>query len=345
MKQVFSGRGRGYFSQESGLCPRGSPCEVRVGSREGQALPRRRSRTKPLTAAIAAWIVLAPATARAQACCAAAGLVVPARLRLHEEYGAGLQVRGRTIFGSFDPDGTYHSTAAGDIDGEQDLFAAIRLLENGQVAVLIPFLITRRSVPGVSEWGSGIGDVSLTARYDFTVAGQYPRLPGLALLLGLVAPTGRPADEARNTLATDATGTGTWEGSVGVSVEQSWGHTFAALDGWIGQRTPRSSQGIRESFEPHLTALLAGGYVFDSEISLGAFVTANWQGAGHDRSSGQQIPNSATSLCSAGGALVVPLSDAWRAQGTISVNGPVSGFGRNQLAGVGATFSILRAWL
>jgi hypothetical protein len=213
------------------------------------------------------------------------------------------------------------------------------------VAVQIPFLITRRSVPGVTEWGSGIGDVTLTARYDFTVAGQYSRLPGLALLLGLVVPTGRPADEAHNTLATDATGTGTWEGSVGVSLEQSWGHTFAAFDGWIGQRTPRSSQGIRESFEPHLTALLAGGYVFDNEVSMGAFVTANWQGAGHDRSSGQVIPDSGTSLFSAGGALVVPLSDAWRAQGTAFLNAPISGLGRNQLAGVGGTFSILRAWL
>src|ERR1700690_4259095 len=102
--------------------------------------PPSMSTRRSVLVALAVGLLLAPATARAQACCAAAGLVIPARLRLHEDYGVGLQVRGRILFGSFDPEGSYHATAAGDFDGEQDLFAAVRVLEHGQVAVLAPFL-------------------------------------------------------------------------------------------------------------------------------------------------------------------------------------------------------------
>ena len=292
-----------------------------------------------------AALVLVPRVARAQSCCAGAGLVIPARLRLHEDYAVGLQTRGRAIVGSFDATGDYHGSSSGNVDGEQDVLAAMRFLDKGQAAVLIPFMATRRSVPGLAEWGAGIGDVALMARYDFTIAGQHPRFPGVAVLLGLLLPTGRAADDARNTLATDATGTGTWEGSIGLGLEQSWRHLFAAFEGWIGQRSPRAAEGVRQSFEPRFTALLLGGYVFDNELSLGLFVTANWQGASHDRSSDQVIQGSETSLVSGGGALVVPITDAWRAQGTAYLNAPFTNFGRNELSGVGASLSVLRVWM
>jgi len=56
---------------------------------------------------------------------------------------------------------------------------------------------TRPVKPQPRIVGGGIGDVNLSLRYDFLVAGQSHIVPGIAALVGLTAPTGRSPNEGK----------------------------------------------------------------------------------------------------------------------------------------------------
>src|SRR5262249_55321793 len=63
--------------------------------------------------------------AHAQACCAGAAAVTPARLAVHEDALVGVQARASDGFGTFFPDGSYVSASFPEWDLEQDLFSAM----------------------------------------------------------------------------------------------------------------------------------------------------------------------------------------------------------------------------
>lgn len=296
--------------------------------------PRRSSRSLELVgrglALAGALAALAPAAAHAQACCVGTGLVTPARLRVFEDYGVGVQTRVRSVMGSFDTGGSYVGSRAGDdeVDLGQDLFAAARF-DSFQVAIRIPFVETGRRETGVSAFGGGLGDVAANLRYDLTFAGDRPWWPGVAVLAGLSVPTGRTVEEAGD--PTGATGIGSFEGNLGVAVEQVMGRTFVSLTGFVAQQTARTVGSVTQTFGPRLTALVAGGYAFASELTIGGFVLG-----AHRRDQ---------SLVTAGAAMSYPLDDHWRVQGTLAGDLPFPGWGKNQLTGAGLTASILRVWM
>ncbi len=227
-----------------------------------------------IAGAVSLLVTLAPGAAWAQACCVGTGLVTPARLRIFEDYGAGVQTRVRSVMGSFDPGGGYAAAHAGndEVDLEQDFLAAARVGPHFQAALKLPFVETGRRATGVSAFGGGLGDVAGNLRYDITFAGDDPRWPGVALLAGLSAPTGRTVEESGD--PTSATGIGSFEGSAGVAVEQVIGRTFLSLTGIVSRQTARTVGPVTQSFGPRVTALLAGGYAFANEVTLGAFFSA-----------------------------------------------------------------------
>ncbi|HET6151247.1 MAG TPA: hypothetical protein VFH68_27165 [Polyangia bacterium] len=297
--------------------------------------PRRSSTSREpaalaLAGALAALAALAPAVARAQACCVGTGLVTPARLRVFEDYGVGIQTRLRSVMGSFNAGGGYVGSRAGDdeIDLEQDLFAAARF-GRFQVAWKLPFVETGRRETGVSAFGGGLGDVAANLRYDLTFAGDHPWWPGVAVLAGLSVPTGRTVEDSGD--PTGATGIGSFDGNLGVAVEQVMGRSFVSVSGFVAQQTARTVGSITQTFGPRLTALVAGGHAFASELTVGGFVLGT-----HRRDQ---------SLVTAGAALAIPIDDHWRVQGTLSADLPFSGWGKNQLTGAGLTASILRVWM
>lgn len=299
--------------------------------------PPRRSSTFPegagrlaLALAGALLAALAPAAAQAQACCVGTGLVTPARLRIFEDYGVGIQTRVRSVMGSFDSGGGYVGSRAGDdeVDLGQDLFAAARA-GNFQGALKIPFVETGRRETGVSAFGGGLGDVAANLRYDITLAGDHPRWPGIAVLAGLSVPTGRAIEESAD--PTGATGLGSFEGNLGVAFEQVVGRTFVSLTGFVVQQTARTVAGMTQSYGTRLTALAAGGYAFASELTIGGFVLATRR---RDEA-----------LVTAGAAVAIPIDDHWRVQGTLAGDLPFAGWGKNQLTGAGLTASILRVWM
>jgi len=302
--------------------------------------PRRWSRSLELAgrglALAGALAALAPAAAHAQACCVGTGLVTPARLRVFEDYGVGMQTRVRSVMGSFDTRGSYVGSRAGDdeVDLGQDLFAAARL-GSFQAAIRIPFVETGRRETGVSAFGGGLGDVAANLRYDLTFAGDRPWWPGVAVLAGLSVPTGRTVENSGDPTGTSATGIGSFEGNVGVAVEQVMGRTFVSLTGFVAQQTARTvdsaTQTVTQTFGPRLTALVAGGYAFASELTIGGFFLGTYR---RDQS-----------LVTAGAAVSYPLDDHWRVQGTLAGDLPFSGWGKSQLTGAGLTASILRVWM
>lgn len=291
-----------------------------------------RSRSLLLAAALVAGAVaLAPSAAHAQACCVGTGLVTPARLRMFEDYAVGMQTSVRNVMGSFASSGGYVASPsdATEVDFEQDLLAATRFGRHVQVALKIPFVETVRNEPGVSGRGGGLGDVAANLRYDITFSGDDPWIPGVAILTGVSVPTGRTIEESVDPAG--ATGLGSYEPNLGVALEQVRGRMFLSLTGFVSKQTGRTVAGQNISFGPRVTGLLAGGYAFANEVTVGAFVTA--------------MRRNDEKLVTSGAAVAVPLGDYWRAQGTLSGDLPFSGWGRNRVTGAGITASLLRVWL
>ena len=288
--------------------------------------------------------------AAAQACCAGGALVSPTRLALHEDIALGLQLKARDDLGAFDDSGHYapfHQRQEQDF--EQDLGASFRLTRRAQVGAAVPVVETHRVESGLSEWGGGIGDVALNARYDFLSAGEAVRWPGFGLLAGAVFPTGTPSDRAKNPLGTDATGAGTTNVTLGADVEKVLGHAFGSFNAWLTYRfdrtvaTPAAAR-VTESFALQWTFLAVAGYVFDSEAALALYLNVLEEGDG--TVNGTRDAGTTLRLTTGGLVAVLPIHDIYRIQGSVFSDVLISSFGRNEpAAGVGLTVSLVRVWL
>jgi hypothetical protein len=284
--------------------------------------------------------------AAAQACCAGGALVNPARLALHEDYAVGLQTRVRQDLGSFDPDGRYHSSA-NEQDFEQDLAASFRLGERSQAGVVLPLVETRRLLSGIPTWGSGVGDLAIGGRYDPLLATEALYWPGIGILVNVVLPTGKAVGEGTNPASTDATGTGTYNATLGIDLEKVHGPLYLALNAWVTYVWSRTvllpgSPPLTTDFPLQWTLLGAIGYVFESEAALGGYVS--FLERGDDTLNGVRQPGTVLRLTTVGVSGVVPLRDVWRVQASIFSDVLVSSFGSNELAGAGASLSVLRVW-
>jgi hypothetical protein len=300
--------------------------------------------TSPFSSALLALAVLAAGPAWAQACCAGSSALTPARLGIHEDAAVGVLLKATDVLASYDGRGNALPAPAGaaELDGELDVVGTLRVLHDGQVTLLVPVVATWRQVVGLSELGGGLGDLNLSARYDFTHAGQSRVVPGLAGLLGVTFPTGRAPEDAAKVLATDATGLGAFQLTGGVALEQSFGHVLLNLTGLVSWRTPRTARGVHETLGVQFQGLLGVGYVFDSDASLALSL-------GHVASlnavvNGQLAPDTGRALPTVGLSGSLPLGDAWRLQGGFTYNPPLSGLGFNQTSGLGFTVSLLRTW-
>jgi len=283
--------------------------------------------------------------AAAQACCAGGALVSPVRLAPPEDYAVGLQTRVRSDMGLFGADGSYTSfanTSSTEQDVEQDLAISFRLARRAQISLVLPYVETHRTEPGVDEWGSGIGDVALNARYDFKLAAEMTTWPGFALLGGVVFPTGKTVGDGTSPAATDATGTGTYNVTLGIDVEKVHGALYGALNLWGTYSGSNSSQGVTTAYPLQLTALAVAGYVFENEAAAALYV--NFLERGDTTVNGTSPPGSGLRLTTVGVTGLFPVADGWRLSGSIYTDVLLASFGRNEQAGAGVTASLVRAW-
>lgn len=299
-----------------------------------------------LFAIIAALVPLLPATAWAQACCAGSGAVTPGRLSLHEDALVGLQLRAAHVMGSFDARGRYASPSPGasEQDFEQDLIGAVRLpfAPRAQVAALVPLVETRRKTSSASDFGGGLGDLNVSARYDFFYAGQARYIPGVAVLAGLTLPTGRPPESGSLPLAADVTGTGAYQINAGLAVEQTFGRWLVTAYGLVAKRTSRTIQGFESTLGTQWTALLAVAYTFPGDYA--AALSASYTGEGDAAINGVDAPNSSRRVPVIALFGVVPFSDHFRLQGGPSLNPPVDQLGKNNVATLALTATAVYAW-
>lgn len=290
-------------------------------------------------------LFVAEREARAQSCCAGSGALTPGRLALHEKALIGAQLRADHAFGSFDGRGHYatNPTGANEQDFEEDVFGAIRFLEDGQAALLVPLVETRRQARGAgSEFGGGIGDVNASARWDFVAAGEHKILPGIGVLAGVTFPTGRPPESAGTPLATGATGIGAWQANVGLAVEQLFGNWLVNVSGIVAKRTPREVQGVRSTLGTQVTALAALAYAFDGDAALAGVVSYTFEGDA--TVSGTSVPDSGRRQLRVSGAGSYPLSDRLRLQGSLFFDPPIVHVDQNQITTFGLTFAALFSW-
>ncbi|HUJ56896.1 MAG TPA: hypothetical protein VLX92_00230 [Kofleriaceae bacterium] len=291
-------------------------------------------------------VVLGGATdAAAQACCAGSNVVTPARLELHDDALVGIEARATDAYGSFDPTGTFVATPPGasELDLEQDVFGALRVLPRGQVAVLVPLIETRRTVPGDKELGGGLGDLNLSARYDFIYASEARYVPGISLLVGVTFPTGTPPESASMPLATDATGVGAYQANLGISIEKAIGPWLVGATGLVAKRAQRTADGVTESLAAQWTALAVAAYTLRSGVAVA--LSGSFTAEGTATIDGMDEPGSRRRLVAISASGVMPLSDQLRLQGAITFDPPLSSMGINQpAAGVGLAATVVYAW-
>jgi hypothetical protein len=263
---------------------------------------------------------------------------------VHEDALIGAQLRVTNIYGSFDPSGHYVSPrGARELDFEEDIAGAVRVLSRGQIAALVPLVETYRRVPTAHQFGGGIGDIGLSARYDFTLSGASLTIPGIAALASITFPTGRRPESASPPLAADATGIGSFEGWLGLALEQTFGHALVNLTGQAGVRSARTIDDHREQDGPGFIVSTAAGAFTDggSVLAFSASYTA------HLRTTldGEPVADSAHSFVRLGLLGGYALTDVWRMQGGLFFDPPIPHFGRNQPLGVGLSWMIVRAWI
>jgi hypothetical protein len=207
----------------------------------------------------------------------------------------------------------------------------------------LPFVETYRSVPGLSDVGGGLGDMTYGLRYDFTEAGRSLTVPGIALLGNLTVPTGTPPEMASSALASDATGAGAAQVGVGLSFEQEIGHAVVNLTGSATWRAPRPVGEIRVQDGIGLLAFGAGGYVFDSGAALLLTVAyAVDLPAEREGASGEGGGRARTRVGLAGGYAV---GSSLRLQGSAFADLPVPRLGFAEPLGAGLSLALLRAWM
>lgn len=300
---------------------------------------------------IAACLVLACAIlvcskrAGAQACCAGATAVTPARLGLHDDALAGVQLEAASVFGSHDANGNYvpAPTGARECSLKQNLFAAIRWLERGQAALLVPFVETYRATSRQSEMGGGLGDVNLSVRYDLVLARESLLVPGIGFLAGVTLPTGRSVESANKPLATDATGLGSVQANAGLALEQVFGSWLLGVTGLVGYRVPSRVNGLRMQLSPQFSLHFSGAHIFENGASVA--LSLLYAVEGNARIDGATVPQSSRRLTQASLGVQWPLDDHLALLASVFSNAPISELGVNQNALAGAALGAKWAFL
>jgi hypothetical protein len=267
--------------------------------------------------------------------------VTPGRLEPHEDALVGTELRAASVIGSYQL-GEYRASPPGtpEYDFEEDVFGAVRFLRRAQVALLVPVDETYRRTPADGgHLGGGIGDINLSARYDFILAGQSVYVPGIALLAGLTVPTGRPPESSTLPLAVDATGIGAYQFNVALALEQTFGPWLVNATAIVAKRTEHGGETLGTQF----TFLAAGAYTFDNDMAVALSASYAFEGDGTIDGADAQGSSKGVTVISASG--LFPLGDSYRLLGGVFVDPPVGALGSNQPTQIGATVTAIRSWM
>jgi hypothetical protein len=265
-----------------------------------------------------------------------------------EDAAVGLQLQMTYVTGSFDQNRHYigNPEGASEQDFAENVFGTVRFLKRGQVSLLVPFVQTRRTYPAtptqpaVTDFGGGLGDINLGARWDFVLAKETQYWPGFAVLAGVTFPTGKAADQVGS--AVDATGIGAYQLTGGLAFEQAYGRVLINLTGLISQRFERHVGSNTSLLGPQFSGLAAVGWAFHYDQGLALILS--YSGEGNAVFNAQSVPGSGREATNVGISGGTPLWEDWRFQGSLTYALPFDGLGRYQPVGITLTASILRAF-
>jgi hypothetical protein len=284
-----------------------------------------------------------PRPVRAQACCAGASTFGSARLDETESAAVGVSMRGSTVMGAFDAAGRYRSAAAGAHEAEVEgaVVAMRRLGGDTQLAVTVPYVATYRAVAGLSDAGSGLGDLQLALRWDALPPGASDRVPGIAWNLSTTVPTGVAPESARQALAADGTGLGAATLAASLTLERPFERLIlqASAGGRLAASRRVDGHEVRAGRQQFVSASV--GWAFRS--GGGAAVAVQHRADAASSFDGAPVASSERATTTVGLSGGAPLASRWRWQASAFV--PTGGGGnRRSLATPTALLLLLRTW-
>lgn len=193
-------------------------------------------------AALLAMAALASSKqAYAATCCGEAS--VGDRLMPDEDAAISFRPSVRTRVGSYADDGTFIPIdGATDLTFELAASVTARITEALEMGAVVPGIVNHRAANGVeSETSGGVGDVRTHARLTVVPVTAHRYLPGVAVGVRTLIPTGVAPARAEKPLLSDATGQGAGEITLSATVEKTYEDVvLARVDGSAGFFLPET---------------------------------------------------------------------------------------------------------
>lgn len=291
-------------------------------------------------AVLALSMIGVAADAEAASCCVSSSVGVP-RLRAWEAAAVGVTGAFSTAPGQWDPDGQWRSFRDyGEREWRLSASGLLRVHRRLQLHGLLPVVLNQRDGTARSETGGGLGDLQVAARYDLSSVGEAGAWPGLALSLGVLAPTGRPLDESRSQLGADATGRGAWVISPGMTLEQVWGGRFLQATAAATIPLPHErADHVSQRFGPGVVVGLASGLeIVPGQVVLGALLRLSWESS--LALDGRTIDNSGRADSAVGLSVAWDATEYLTVQAGVEVGLLLSHLGDNQPGRVGGSLGL-----
>lgn len=285
-----------------------------------------------LAAFVVVGVCLWTQVAHAAACCSSATVSGVGRLLVWENAAAGITLGASTTLGRWGPDRSWRPYPAEYRERElaPSAWGIVRLSERVELQAKVPWIINIRSSGDTTATGHGAGDALLAGRYEITGVGEYLHIPAIALTAGVLLPTGRREEDALRPFAADATGRGAWEGSLALSVEQTWKTWFLRLDAGARASLPfkRPDRDVTQRYGPGASIALTGGKEVLPGLSLALVVDDSHEGVIH--LGGERVEGSSSHGLAATGAVSWRFLPHWTAQAALTCGVYTSGFGANR---------------
>jgi len=284
-----------------------------------------------------------PAAAAAAACCMSAASFGVGRLKIWEDWAAGVQVGHARSIGQYQAEGALRAYGSDLSDGltRVEPWAIVRVGERFQVQAWVPVLVNDRRVADQGQLAGGLGDVGAAVRTELVALGQYAGLPSLAFTVGGLAPTGRRPEDTALPLFAGTTGRGTWGASLAVESEYAFLPWFVRVDAGLTYLFPftRRDTGQEQRYAPQLAAAIsAGNEVLPERLVLALALAGEWEGALH--LDGAEVPGASARSVTLAASAALTLDPRWTLVGIVSNGVWPSGAGVNRDARLGFTLGV-----
>ncbi|MEM1007389.1 MAG: hypothetical protein AAGJ35_00160 [Myxococcota bacterium] len=292
-----------------------------------------------------AWMFLCfavPSNSHSAACCLSSTLGGVGRLRTWEQFALGVRLSSFVNLGSWNTQGLwrneFHDFAQMDLRTE--LWGMVGLGKRFDLYGRLPWFVNYRASSAQHEWGAALGDIEFGARFELASLGEHGDWPGLAILAGVVIPTGRSPQQTSRPLASDVTTRGDWRVGIGVIVEKSWDVMFVQLS--LGAQLPfgfvREDLQQTQRFGWNIQSLLTTGIEFVPQWVFALSLRFLWEDILHQGTF--PVANTEKMDMGVGVALSWSFDAHWSLILSVDTGLFFSGWGKNHPGGIVSTLNI-----